>query len=84
VCLCVRMWREGGGVLRGYTVELWDMAFAANRFTLDGAEYTLAQNNGPNALHGEGGGACVCVRAPRGGGGGPRTQGVWGGGGGGG
>jgi hypothetical protein len=57
VCVCVG---GGGGerVLRGCTVELWDMAFAANRFTLVGTKHTLAQNNGPNALHGEGGGVC--------------------------
>jgi galactose mutarotase-like enzyme len=43
---------------------------AGGKFTLDGKEYTLAQNNGPNALHGEGGDVCVCVCACGGKGGG--------------
>lgn len=43
---------------------------AGGRFSLDGREYVLAQNNGPNALHGgcDCGCGCVSVQTTLGGG----------------
>jgi galactose mutarotase-like enzyme len=39
---------------------------AGGRFSLEGREYSLAVNNGPNALHGERGVGCVCMVGAKG------------------
>jgi len=48
----VRDYEENSGPYLGATVGRYANRIAGAKFTLDGKEYKLARNNGPNSLHG--------------------------------